>query len=242
MLTKKNVILLTLSLTVIIAVTVFSIFNWDVITFLFTQMTTGVDILKEYVLSLGIVGVLCISLIIIVCFFFPVISSVPIQLTSALTYGLPFATVHVLISIFIASQLVFLFSKTLTIFSTKKQIEERKELELKIKNSKRSILTFIVLAYLAPFIPFMLIHTVAANSGLKWWKYSLVTLIGPIPDIIVTLWAGVKITSSSPVISYVLLVVIIVCVVLSIVFKNKIVDFIFKPKDTIKEKIDDTKD
>ena len=92
------------------------------------------------------------------------------------------------------------------------------------------------LAYLAPFIPFFLIHIVAAKSGMKWWKYALVTLIGPMPDIIITLWAGVKITSSStPITSYVILVVIITIVILSMVYKNKLVDYIFTPKEKSKD-------
>jgi uncharacterized membrane protein YdjX (TVP38/TMEM64 family) len=238
-LNKKNVLLLSITSLIILALTIFSVFNWEIITFLFSQMTTGTEIVRDYILSLGIIGVLVISLIIIICFFFPIISSVPIQLASAVAYGLPHAIIHVTASIFIASQLVFLFTKTLRIFSTKKQIEERKKLEDKIKNSKRSILSFLFLAYLAPFIPFFLIHMVAASSGLKWWKYTLLTLIGPIPDIIVTLWIGVKITSGahSPILSYILLLVIIVCVILSMTFKNNIVDFIFKPNE--KEKSDE---
>ncbi len=241
MLNKKNILLLTITAFVILTATIFSIFNWEIITFLFTQMTTGAEIVEDYIKSLGIIGVLVISLIIIICFFFPVISSVPIQLASALAYGLPNAVMHVTISIFIASQLVFLFTKTFRIFSSKKQIEERKKLEEKIKNSKRSILSFLFLAYLAPFIPFFLIHMVTASSGIKWWKYTLITFIGPIPDIVVTLWLGVKITSGaqSPILSYVLLLVIIVCVILSIVFKNNIIDFIFKPKE--KEENDEQK-
>ena len=72
------------------------------------------------------------------------------------------------------------------------------------------------LAYLAPFVPFMVIHSIAAESGMKWWKYALITLLGPLPDVIVTLWAGVKITtSSSPIVSYIILIVIIVIVVLT---------------------------
>ena len=105
-------------------------------------------------------------------------------------------------------------------------------MEEKIKNSKRSIYVFLFLAYLAPFVPFLLIHTVAAGSGMKWWKYALITLLGPLPDIVVTLWAGVKITtSSSPLTSYIILLVIIVCVVCSIAYKEKIIDFIFAPKE-----------
>ena len=76
---------------------------------------------------------------------------------------------------------------------------------------------------------------IAADSGMKWWKYSLITLIGPLGDVIITLWAGVKITtSSSPIVSYVILVLIVSVVILSTIYKNKMVDFIFKTK---KEKV-----
>jgi uncharacterized membrane protein YdjX (TVP38/TMEM64 family) len=67
---------------------------------------------------------------------------------------------------------------------------------------------------------------------MKWWKYALITLLGPLPDVVITLWAGVKITtSSSPLTSYIILLVIIVCVVVSIAYKDRIIDFIFAPKE-----------
>ena len=197
----------------------------------------GVEVLKDYVLSLGAVGIICMSIVIIVCFFFPFISSTPIQVVSGISYGLPLGTLHVLASVFIASQILYLLTRSFRVFSTKKQVQEREEIERKIKNSRISILYFVVLAYLAPFIPFLIIHSVALNSGMKWWKYSLITLIGPLCDVIITLWAGVKITtSSSPIVSYVILVLIVVIVILSTVYKNKMVDFIFKPK---KEKVNE---
>ena len=70
---------------------------------------------------------------------------------------------------------------------------------------------------------------------MKWWKYALVTLLGPIPDIIVTLWAGVKITTASPIVAYIILVIIIIIVVFSMIYKNKLVDLIFKPKEENKD-------
>ncbi len=228
---KKNIIILTTVITILTAIIIFSILNWQTISFLFSQMTTGVEIVKEYVIDLGIIGIISIAIIIVACFFFPIISSVPIQLALAVSYGLWWGALHVTLSIFIASQILFLLSRSFRMFSTKKQIEQRKEIEEKIKNSKMSIYKFILLAYLAPFVPFLIIHTITANSGIKWWKYTIITLLGPVPDILVTLWAGVKITtSSSPIVSYIILVVIIVVVLLSTVFKNKMVDFIFKPK------------
>lgn len=228
---KKGIILLITTLTILTTIAIFSILNWDVITYLFKEMNNGVEILKDYVLSYGVKGYISISLIIIFCFFFPFISSVPIQVASAVCYGGFGGVVHVAISVFIASQLAFLFTRNSKLFLSKKKLEEKRLIEEKIRNSKRSILEFLILAYLAPFVPFLLIHMVAAQSGLKWWKYSIITLLGPLPDIIITVWAGVKITTSqSPIVSYIILMVIITCVVLSLIYKNKIIDAVFSQK------------
>jgi len=228
---KKEMLLILCTVCVLLAVTVFAVINWETIVHLFYEMVIGVSIVKEYVLSLGIVGVLAISLIIIVCFFFPVISSVPVQLASAISYGLPFGIIHVIVSVFLASQLIFLFTRTLRVFQGPKQRKKQQLMEEKIRNSKRSIVHFLLLAYLAPFVPFLLIHTVAANSGIKWRTYALVTLLGPIPDIVVTLWLGERITStSSPAVSFGILMFIILCVVLFITYREKLVDLIFEPR------------
>lgn len=233
---KREVLLLILTGVIITVIAIFSILNWEVIVYLFTQMTSGVAIVKEYILSLGVMGMIAMTLIIIFCFFFPVISSLPIQIASAVSYGFLFGTVHVVLSIVLASQLTFLLTKNARVFYSKKKQAEQLKLEEKIRNSRRSIIEVLFLAYLAPFIPFLIIHMVAASSGLKWWKYTLVTLIGPIPDIVITLWMGLKVTSSSsPVLSYILIMVIITCVVLSLVYKNKLLNIVFTPR---KEKRD----
>lgn len=228
---KKNIITLSVTFCILAVIIIFSILNWEVIAYLFAHLNDGMDALKDYVLALGAVGVICLSIVIILCFFFPVISSAPAQVVSGVSYGLIPGTLHVLASVFIASQILYLLTKSFRVFNTKKQIQEREEIERKIKNSKISILYFVFLAYLTPFIPFLIIHSVAINSGISWWKYALITLLGPVFDIVCTLWAGAKITtSSSPVVSYIILVIIVVIVILSTVYKNKMVDFIFKPK------------
>lgn len=232
---KKEKLIIIITGSLLAAVIIFSIFNWSTITYLFKEVSSGTVVVKDYVLSLGITGVIAMSIIMIACFFFPFLSSVPIQLTSAISYGFWGGFIHVTLSIFIASQLAFLLTKSTLVLSSPKKKEEQRLMEEKIKNSKRSIYYFLFLAYLAPFIPFLVIHMVAANSGMKWWKYALVTLFGPIPDILVTLWAGVKITTSSPIVAYIILVVIIIIVVFSMIYKNKLVDLIFKPKDENKD-------
>lgn len=227
---KKRIILSSLAISALVAIVIFSLWNWDVIKRLCYEMVGGVAIAKEYILDAGVVGFIAISVLIVMFFFFPVISSVPIQIASAISYGLIFGILHVTMSVFIASQLNFLFVKCVHSLRGKKKQEKQIQMEEKIRNSRRSIEFFLIAAYVAPFVPFFLIHTVAASSGMKWWKYSLITLLGPIPDIVLTLWLGVKITSSKPVVSYVILMVIILCVVLSLIFKEKILDLIFVPK------------
>ena len=235
---KKECILLLLTVGILLAVAIFAIYNWSTVLHLFKEMIAGVSIVKEYVRSLGIVGVLSIGLIIILCFFFPVISSIPVQLASSISYGLPFGILHVMLSVFLASQLAFLFTRTIRIFQSPKQREKQLQMEQTIQNSSRSIETFLFLAYLAPFVPFLLIHLVAANSGMKWRKYALITLFGPLPDIVVTLWLGEKVTTAStPITSFTILLLIIGCVVLSLIYKEKIVNWIFNPKKA-KEKTD----
>ncbi len=228
---KKETCLILLTFGVLLTGVVFSVWNWDAIIHLFYEMVSGVAIVQEYVLSLGLVGFFAISLIIIVCFFFPVISSVPGQLASVLSYGLPMGILHVLLSVFVASQLAFLFTRTVRVFKSPRQREKQRQMEEKIQNSDRSIVHFLLLAYLAPFVPFLLIHMVAANSGMRWRTYSLITLLGPVPDVVVTLWLGEKITStSSPIVSYAILMVIIACVIVSLIYKEKMINLIFKPR------------
>ena len=234
---KKERLLVLLTFLILLIVAVFSYLNRETLVYLFKQMVTGVSIVKEYVQSLGLMGILAMSLIIIVCFFFPVVSSVPIQLASSITYGLPFGFLHVVISIFLASQLAFLFTRTFRVFQSPRQRQKQLEMEEKIRGSSRSILYFLFLAYLAPFVPFFLIHMVAANSGMKWWKYSLVTLLGPMPDVIVTLWLGEKVVHApNPIVSYGMLLLIVVCVALSMIYREKLIDWIFQPRKEEKKK------
>ncbi len=223
---KRDIILLVVSFTIIAIAITFCLIYWDIVIDLFKKLVSGTEIMKEYVLSLGWVGVASAMLIIIICFFFPFISSLPVQIACGITYGLLKGTLIVSAAYAIASQLLFLFKQDFKIFMTKKQKEKQMELDEKIKNSKRSMTMIMLIAYLVPFIPFLIISSIAA-SGLKYWKYFLFTVFGPILEVIVTLFLGQALLNTSPVASVVTLVLIIAIVVLSIIFKDKIVDFVF---------------
>ena len=137
--TKKEKIIIIATSAILLAIILFAIFNWQVISFLFTQMTEGVTDLGEFVRDLGILGVLAITLIIVVCFFVPVISSIPLQIVSAVSYGMPFGTLHVALSVFIASQLAFLFTRTIRVFTSEKHKREQREMEEKMKLGQKQL-------------------------------------------------------------------------------------------------------
>ncbi len=228
-LTLKDKILLSVSATILVALIAFLIAFWDTAYYLLEQMISGVEFVQEYILSFGITGIIAMMLIIIICFFFPFISSMPIQIACGITYGLFAGSAIVLVAMFISTQLLYLFRQNLRIFSSPIQVERRLALEKMIKESDRNIYFALIIAYLLPGIPFIVISNLAA-SGLKYARYTLVTVLGMIPDILVTIFLGEKLLSSSPVASMITLLAIVVIIILSVVFNGKLVQLIFAPK------------
>ena len=68
--TKKEKAIIFTMFAVLTALIVFSLFNWDTISYLFKEVSSGTVIVKEYVLSLGITGIIAMSIVMIICFFF----------------------------------------------------------------------------------------------------------------------------------------------------------------------------
>lgn len=225
-LTKRDIILLITSGVVLTIMIILGILYKDVVFDLFKKIISGTEIMTDYIRDLGWIGIMAMMLIIIICFFFPFISSVPVQLACGLTYGLFWGTVIVSLSFAIASQLLYLFKQNFKLIESQKRREKQIALEEKIKNSHRGIIKTMFIAYLVPFIPFLIISNVAA-SGLKYPKYFLFTTFGPILEVIVTLYLGQTLLKVSPIASVISLIFIILIVILSIVFNDKIVDFVF---------------
>ena len=228
-LSKKDKVLLSLSAVILVSITTFLIVFWDTAYSILEKMLKGVDLVEEYIRSFGIVGIIVMMLIIILFFFFPVISSMPIQVACGITYGLGGGGLIVWLALCIATQLLYLFRQNLKTYSSPKQIQKRQELEKMIRESDRNIYVAIAIAYLLPAVPFLVISNLAA-SGLKYWKYTLVTCLGMIPDVLTTLFLGEKLLSTSPVASLITLIAVIVIITLSIIFNDKLVALAFVSK------------
>lgn len=227
--TKKDKILIGVTATILLSAVIFVITFWEPTITLIEQMLSGVDLVQEYIKSLGIIGIVVMILIIIGCFFLPIISSMPVQIACGIAYGLFGGGFIVLFALTIASQLLFLFRQNLKVFYSKKHVEKRQELEQRIKDSNRSIIPALIIAYLLPGIPFLVISNLAA-TGLKYWKYTLITVLGSIPDVVITLFLGEKLLASSPVASIITLFVIITIIIFSMIFNDKLVNWAFRPR------------
>ena len=235
---KKKVsdyILLGVLCTLVVAIVTFCIFKWYLIVSLFDYLIKGKNILREYILSFGIWGVIAISLLIVFCFFFPIISSLPLQIIALFTYGIWGGTLLIALSFTFGSQLLYLFQHNFKAFMyTAKQRKKQADIEARIQNSSRNIYGVMFWLYIIPCIPFLIIASVALRSNMKWWKYTLFTSLGPVPEILVTLLLGNQlINAGSPVWSFMILIGMLALVVLSFVFQDKMIYWVFKPKKTV---------
>lgn len=232
---KKDIIILVVTIAILLAIALLCAFNWPLVANLFSLIVKGKTIVQDYVLSFGILGEIIIAIMLMFCFFFPFISSLPLQILCVISYGVWHATILISVVLALAGQLLYLLEKNFkTFFYTKKQHKKQEEIEARIRNSSRSINWVMVLLYIVPCIPFLVISSIACRSNMRWWKYTLFTAIGPIPEVIVTLVLGDQLTSNtSPVWSMIVLVLMIAIVILSLVFKDKMIYWIFKPEKEI---------
>ncbi len=228
--TKRDKILLCLSAIILVTISVFLIAFWDAAYSVAGRLLNGVELVEDYIKSLGIPGIIAMMLIMIICFFIPVISSLPIQIACGISYGFLLGGGIVLLSFFIAVQLLYLFRQNLRMFSSPRHLQKKLELETMIKESNRSVYLALIIAYLLPGIPFLVISNLAA-SGLNYRKYTLATVLGMIPDIATTIFVGEKLLSSSPTASIITLIAIVVIITLSIIFNDKLVKMVFAPKN-----------
>ncbi len=227
--TTKDKLLLSLSALILVAIAIFLIRYRNIAYSLAEKMLRGVDLVEEYIHSLGLIGITIMILIMIFCFFFPMISSIPVQIACGITYGILGGSAIAMLALILATQLLYLFRQNLKVFSSPKQIQKRKELEKMIAESDRNLYFALLIAYLLPAVPYLVISNLAA-SGLNYRKYTLVTVLGMIPDLVCTIFLGEKMLSTSPIASIITLIVMVIVITLSIIFNDKLLTWVFAPK------------
>lgn len=226
---KRDLTLLIVTVAILSAIALFAILNWSTLITFIKMLLEKTDLVKDFIRSFGFPGKLVLFLIIVACFFFPVISSLPAQVALGLAYGLFEGSIIVSLAFFTAAQIYYLIRKDMRILSKRKKKKDAKIKEM-IANSDVNIHFAMVLSYVFPFIPFIIISGLAYDGLKKYWQYFLYTLFGPVGEVVFTLFVGEKLLNSSPIATFITLIFIIIVVFLSIVFKDKMIEFIFRPK------------
>lgn len=108
---KKDIVILVVTIAILLAIALLCAFNWSLVVNLFDLVVKGKTVVQEYVLSFGIWGEIVILIMMLFCFFFPFISSLPLQILCVVSYGIWHATLLISIELALASQLLFLLEK-----------------------------------------------------------------------------------------------------------------------------------
>lgn len=236
---KKKVLIYSAFIAVALIIAVTLIVFWQQ----FLHILSGIVMqeryssIGDYVREYGYQGIIIIGALQVFQVIITIVPSEPVQLAAGICYGPFFGSVLCLIGVIIGSQILFLFTRNAQhIYRSQKNRRRQEELKLKIENSNRNLLWMLLLMYISPAIPFGLICIITSTIGLKWWKYTLVTSIGPIIPIAFSVFVGSKVVSSSPEGSLIMMIVIVLIVLFVLFNRHRMVSLMFRPKRTDYEK------
>ncbi len=229
-LSYKDKLILIITAILVLVLLICAVIFWDDFYRFFDIIIQGSGNVGKYVRDLGYIGVLLLGGSIFIIYLIPVLSSVVFQMTAGLAYGVLLGTVLVGISIGLGSQLVYLFYRNYKILSNPKRSAKLVKLQQQIADSGRSVPMVLFISYFIPGIPFVMVSTIGAVSGIKYWKYFLLTFFGPWLEIAFTVALGRALVAISPIATMILVVVLLTLIVLSFVFRDKIINTIFTPQ------------
>ncbi len=230
-LSNKDVLtIVALCIVVAIIVTLVAL-NWDTCEKLLDSMLNGTEIAKDFVQSLHFWGMLMLAIGIMLCFFVPILPEWILPIAAGVAYGVVFGTIFAVVSFWLASQILWLFRKNLIIILGKKAEENANTMKTQIQNSKLGIHRALIIAYCVPFFPYLLISSFAME-GLDYKHYVIYTFVGPICSTLITVLFGKTMLTTSPVLSAITMILLMCLIVLAFVFKQRILNFLFRPQTT----------
>lgn len=185
----------------------------------------------EYIREYGVLGMFIIIALQMFQVIITVLPSEPVQLAAGICYGTFGGSLLCLTGVIIGNQIMYLFIRNMHyIFTSKKRRRQQEELKRKIEGSNRNLIWMFMLLYITPAIPFGLICIIICSTGLKWWKYTLLTSLCPIIPITFSVFAGSAVVSSSPQGSAIMMIVIVVIVITVLFNRHRMVALLFRPK------------
>ena len=167
---------------------VFSGDNYDLLRSMFSKDMSGEE-LQETLRDFGIRGYITVAVLAmlqVVCTFLP---AEPVQVIAGMAFGFPVGLLCCWAGVFLGNTIIYLLQKTYGdklrgFFSRKFHLDLEK-----IAASSKSTLIILIL-YFLPAIPYGMIAFFASGIGLRYRRYTVITMLGALPSVCIGVGLG----------------------------------------------------
>lgn len=217
---KKMKIFSAIAFLVIFAGLIVFLFSGDNFIILQQIFKKGIEReeLQAALSSLGYKGYITFGLLSMLQVVLTFLPAEPAQVMAGLSFGFLKGVAICTTGVFLGNTIIYLLYK---IYGDKLEEYFTKNAEFDFETARNSPVVALVvfILYFLPAIPYGLICFFTASMGNKYWKYSLLTVLGSIPSICIGVGLGHIAIASSWIISIVVFVVLIA--LLLVLYKKK---------------------
>lgn len=179
---KRNRVFIFAAIIVLSCIVIFCSKDlYHIIKFIIKNDQSG---LKAYLTAIRLKSVIIIGLIQIIQIIFAVLPSEFIQIASFLNFGPKVGFIIIYLAVLIGSIMAFFITKLFKSYN--KNANNHTEL-IETKYKKTNITLTVFLLYFLPAIPYGIISYYASNKKISFLRFLLITMIGVIPSILMTL-------------------------------------------------------
>lgn len=182
------------------------------------------DEFKEYILSMGLFGLLIFLSLQVVQIVVAIIPGEPIEILAGVLYGPFWGTLSCFLGIVGGTFLIFLLTKLMGRTFISSFYNEEKLARFKFLTNKRKVDFIIFILFFIPGTPKDILTYVAPLTGINIWRFLVISSIARIPSILSSVIIGSSIQKGSFTLSIIIFVSIGVLGALGIFFNKKILD------------------
>ncbi len=192
------------------------------------------EVVQEKFAEYGIFSFLVFGFVQGILILITFIPAAPLQIMAGVVLEPIPAFITILAGVFLGNLLMFVIIRILRTNISEYYLKKEKQLENLDKiTEEKKLSKKVVFLYFLPVIPYGLIAFTCANSKMKFLKYILITTLGTIPSIILSITLGNLLVDSK--IFFFLILILLILTVLTIKY-YKVIQKVFtkKPKKNMK--------
>ena len=241
---KRNYISIILATILLVLLILLAVF-WNEVFYFGKQIFGSGDLtyFRSYVRNMGApgIGVLIFVLLQLLQVFVTVVPSEPIQDAAGIVYGVGWGLLICWTAAVVGCMLVFFVSrKTKNIVITIRSQKRQNELTERFRKSGRNSVILVIMLFILPAITYGMVAIIAATcTKLKWWQYLIIMSVGSAVSITLTVFFGSWLVThnTNPLAPTIVTICLIALIILMLIFRNRLLAFIFREKKTLDEKL-----